>query len=98
MLYDVLIICIIFFNVIDTGVTLWLINNQFATEANPLMLEALEYSPSFFIFVKLFLVLGGCYILWKNKDRYISKCSIMTAFMVYFVLMLYFCINIATIT
>ena len=94
MLYDILIAYIIVFNLIDICVTLWLINNQLAVEVNPLMLEALEYGYVFFVLIKLILVLGGCYILRKNKDKAIAKYSILTAFVVYFILMLYFWINI----
>jgi len=97
MLYDVLIAYIITFNLADICITLWLIHNQLAIEINPLMLQALEYGYVFFIFTKLILVLGGCYILRKNKDKTIAKCSILTAFVVYFILMLYFCINIVLI-
>lgn len=98
MLYDVLIAYIICFNLIDICVTLWLVYNQLAIEANPLMAQALEYGYSFFVFVKLILVFGGCYILKKNKDKLIAKYSILTAFMVYLILMLYFWINITGIT
>ena len=98
MLYDVLIVFIITFNLVDIFVTLWLISNQFAVEVNPLMSQALEYGYTFFIFTKLILVLGGCYILRKNKDKTIARYSILTAFVVYFILMLYFWINIVLIT
>jgi len=98
MLYDVLIAYIITFNLADICITLWLIHNQFAIEINPLMLQALEYGYVSFIFIKLILVLGGCYILRKNQDKVIAKCSILAAFVVYFILMIYFCINIVLIT
>jgi len=94
MLYDVLIAYIITFNLVDIFTTLWLIHNQMAVEVNPLMLQALEYGYAFFVCTKLILVLGGCYILKKNKDMVIAKYSIITAFVVYFILMMYFWINI----
>ena len=93
MLYDILIAYIITFNVIDIYATLWFINNKLAIEINPLMCEALETGVIFFIFVKLFLVVGGCYILKKNQDKKIARYSILVAFAVYFTLMLYFLIN-----
>jgi len=98
MLYDVLIVYIIVFNLIDICVTLWLVSNQIAIEANPLMAQAMEYGYSFFILIKLILVFGGCYILKKNKDKKIAKYSILAAFAVYLILMLYFWINIVLIT
>jgi len=98
MLYDVLIAYIITFNLADICITLWLIHNQLAIEINPLMLQALEYGYVFFVFTKLALVLGGCYILRKNKDKIIARYSILAAFVVYFILMLYFYINIVLIT
>jgi len=97
MLYDVLIVYIITFNLVDICLTLWLVENQIASEANPLMLQAIEYGYIFFVCAKLTLVLGGCYILKKYKDRKIARYSILTAFVVYFVLMLYFWINLALI-
>jgi hypothetical protein len=97
MLYDALIAYIITFNLFDIYITLWLVHNHLAVEVNPLMSQALEYGYSFFIFTKLTLVFGGCYILRKNKNKKIARCSIFAAFVVYFILMLYFCINIALI-
>ena len=98
MLYDILIAYIITFNVVDIYATLWFINNKFAIEANPLMNEALDTGVVFFVFVKLFLVIGGCYILKKNKDNNIAKCSIIIAFIVYFILMWYFWFNLVLVT
>jgi hypothetical protein len=98
MLYDVLIAYIISFNLVDIYATLWFINNNFAIEANPLMTEALEKGTIFFIFIKLFLVVGGCYILQRNKDKRIARYSILTAFIVYFILMLYFWFNLVLVT
>ena len=93
MLYDVLIAYIISFNLIDIYATLWFINNNLAVEANPIMHEALENGQSFFIFIKLFLVIAGCYILRKNIDKKIAKASVWLAFFLYLSLMLYFWFN-----
>ena len=98
MLYDVLIAYIVTFNIIDIYATLWFINNKLAIEANPLMCEALDIGVVFFIFAKLFLVIGGCYILKKNQDKKIAKRSILVAFVVYFALMMYFLINTVIVT
>ena len=97
MFYDILIAYIITFNLVDIYATLWFINNNLAIEANPLMFEALENGTLFFIFTKLFLVVGGCYILRKNKKRRIARYSIVTAFVIYFALMLYFWFNLVLI-
>ena len=69
MLYEALIILIVVFNLIDLVATLWLIENGLAVEANPFMKEAMDMGVEIFIFVKLFFVLGGLYILRRNKDR-----------------------------
>ena len=98
MLYDVLIAYIITFNIIDVYATLWFINNKLAIEVNPLMCEALEMGVAFFICIKLFLVTAGCYILKKNQDKKIARYSILVAFVVYFILMLYFLINTVLMT
>jgi len=93
MLYEILIILIIIFNLIDLASTLWLIENGLAVEANPFMKETMDMGIGFFIFIKLFLVLGGLYILKKNKNRKAAKIGIWAAFVTYFVLMLYFLFN-----
>jgi len=94
MFYNILIAYIITFNLIDIYATLWFINNSLAIEANPLMFQALEYGAGFFVCAKLILVIGGCYILGKNKDKKIARHSILAAFVVYLVLMLYFWFNL----
>ena len=98
MLYNVLIAFIIFFNLVDIYATLWFINNNIAVEANPLMFQALEHGAGFFVCAKLILVTGGCYILGKNKDKVIARCSILLAFVVYLLLMLYFWLNLVAMT
>jgi len=98
MFYNILIAYIISFNLIDIYATLWFINNKLAIEVNPLMFEALEHGAGFFICVKLSLVVGGCYILWKNKGKKIAQYSILVGFMVYLALMLYFWFNLVLMT
>tara|TARA_R100001129_G_C5292369_1_gene240042 strand:- start:42 stop:338 length:297 start_codon:yes stop_codon:yes gene_type:complete len=93
MLYDILIAYIITFNLVDIYATLWFIKNNLAIEANPLMYEALNIGTAFFIFSKLFLVIGGCYILKKNIEKKIARYSIWIAFILYSLLMLYFWFN-----
>ena len=93
MLYEALIILIVVFNLIDLVATLWLIENGLAVEANPFMKEAMDMGVDIFIFVKLFFVLGGLYILRRNKDRKAAKVAIWSAFVTYFLLMIYFLLN-----
>ena len=93
MLYELLIIFIIIFNVVDLCATLWLLENELAIEINPFMAQTLDFGVEFFIAIKLFLVLGGAYILRKNKDKKAAKVAIWCAFITYFILMLYFLFN-----
>jgi len=93
MLYEVLILLIVVFNLIDLGATLWLIEEGLAVEANPFMKETMDMGVEIFIFVKLFFVFGGLYILRKNKDRKAARIAIWSAFITYFSLMLYFLFN-----
>jgi len=93
MLYEALIILIVVFNLIDLVTTLWLVENGLAVEANPFMKEAMDMGVEIFIFVKLFFVLGGLYILRRNKDRKAAKVAIWSAFVTYFLLMIYFLLN-----
>lgn len=62
-------------NVLDAYFTWMWISQGMATEANPLMASALEWGAGWFVFIKLFLVSGGCYILWRrageNAPRYV---------------------------
>ena len=93
MLYDLLIIFIIIFNVVDLCATLWLLENGLAIEINPFMAQTLDFGVEFFIAIKLFLVLGGVYILRKNKDKKAAKIAIWSAFITYLILMFYFLFN-----
>ena len=93
MLYEALIILIVVFNLIDLVTTLWLVENGLAVAANPFMKEAMDMGVEIFIFVKLFFVLGGLYILKRNKDRKAAKVAIWFAFVTYFLLMIYFLLN-----
>jgi len=93
MLYEVLIILIIIFNLIDLSATLWLLEKGLAIESNPFMQETLDLGTGFFITIKLFLVFGGVYILRKNKNRKAAKVAIWGAFITYSILMLYFLFN-----
>jgi predicted transporter len=94
MLYEILILLILIFNLIDLSATLWLLENGLAIEANPFMQETLNLGTGFFIIIKLFLVFGGVYILRKNKNRKAAKAAIWAAFITYSILMLYFLFNI----
>ena len=93
MLYELLLILIVVFNVIDLCATLWLLETGLAVEINPFMQHTLDLGILFFVGIKLFLVLGGVYILRKNKNKKAAKVAIWSAFIVYFILMLYFLFN-----
>jgi|TARA_Y100000310_G_scaffold343558_1_gene451798 hypothetical protein len=97
MLYELLLILIIVFNIIDLCATLWLLENGLAVEINPFMQHTLDLGIVFFIAIKLFLVLGGVYILRKNKNKKAAKVAIWSAFTVYLILMFYFLFNTCTI-
>ena len=78
---------ILILNLVDALATLTWVELGYATEANPVMAELLGAGPVAFVGAKLLLVSGGVYLLWRYRARRLSIGAIVTAFLVYSLLL-----------
>ena len=76
-------------NLLDAIFTLIWVNAGLAREANPLLAEIVHDHPVSFAVVKLGLVAGGSYLLWRNRFRPLAVIGIFAVFLVYYMLLLY---------
>jgi hypothetical protein len=76
-------------NLLDAIFTLIWINAGLAREANPLLAEIVRDHPVGFSVVKLGLVMGGSWLLWRYRFRPLAVVGIFVAFLVYYLLLLY---------
>ena len=76
-------------NLLDAIFTLVWINAGLAREANPLLAEIVRDHPVAFAAVKLGLVAGGSFLLWRYRSRPLAVVGIFVAFLVYYLLLLY---------
>lgn len=70
-------------NIIDAGATAYWIDNQLATEANPLMESWLDMSPVLFVIMKVSLVFACGVLLWKLRNRKMTYILLIPVFIVY---------------
>lgn len=90
--YEILLVLIIIFNLVDISVTSTVVSLGLAYEVNPFMEVALDWGIPYFIVIKLLIIVLGCYLLWKRRDKAFAKAGIITCFLVYLSLMLHFII------
>ena len=76
-------------NLLDAIFTLVWINAGLASEANPLLADIVRDHPVVFATVKLGLVAGGSFLLWRYRSRPLAVVGIFVAFIVYYLLLLY---------
>jgi hypothetical protein len=76
-------------NLLDAIFTLIWVNAGLAREANPLFAEIVRDHPVAFAVVKLGLVAGGSFLLWRYRSRPLAVVGIFVAFIVYYLLFLY---------
>ena len=76
-------------NLLDAIFTLIWVNAGLAREANPLLAEIVRDHPFAFAIVKLGLVAGGSFLLWRYRNRPLAVVGIFAAFLVYYMLLLY---------
>jgi hypothetical protein len=84
-----IIAAIIALNLLDAGLTIFVVSTGQAEEANPLMRDLVHERPVLFVMVKMFLVVGGTYLLWRYRKRPFAVFSIFLAFIVYYALLLF---------
>lgn len=63
-------------NLVDAMFTLVYTQAGLATEANPLMNQALQVSPVLFVAAKLALVSLGVLLLWRLRNRLVARLSL----------------------
>lgn len=83
------LIAIMVFNCLDAILTIIWIQQGLATEANPIMNEALSQGIFDFFLVKFSLVSLGCFGLWKAREKLFAKISITVCVFLYTVLLFY---------
>jgi hypothetical protein len=76
-------------NLLDAIFTLIWVNAGLAREANPLLAEIVRNHPVGFASVKLALVMGGSFLLWRYRSRPLAVVGIFVTFLVYYLLLLY---------
>lgn len=79
----------LFLNLADAVLTMYWLMSGAATEANPLMEQALAWGPIPFVLGKTSLVALGSWILWKRRRRPLAVVCIFIAFLAYYWLLIY---------
>jgi len=70
-------------NLFDALATLYWVEAGLATEANPVMAQALEMGPALFILSKLALVTLAVGLLWKHRHRQMARVAAVPLGMLY---------------
>jgi len=78
-------------NLIDAIATSVWVGSNIASELNPLMGGMIEISLSLFLVVKLLIVNLSIYVLWRFKDRVLSKILILPVFVIYVYIVILHC-------
>lgn len=73
----VLLRLLVFLNIIDTVLTIFVVGMKWATESNPLMDYFLQQGPMIFAATKITLTLAGTFLLWRARS---SKWATRAAF------------------
>ena len=61
------LLAVVGLNAFDAIATITWITQGLATEANPLMAQLIEYSPIYFLLIKIGIGTVGCYYLWRCR-------------------------------
>jgi hypothetical protein len=78
-------------NALDAGLSLWFIRfTNILVENNPLAEIMLGYGAVEFVIIKTFMVSGGCYLLWKNRDEPIAWFGVYACWLSYLLLLISF--------
>ena len=83
-----ILLTLIVLNIFDAFITLYWIENKLAVEANPLMKGWIDIGPSYFIGLKLSIVLLGSLLLWKTRHRKLTYFLLMPTLAIYFYIFL----------
>lgn len=83
------LVAISLLNCLDAFLTVFWIQQGLATEANPIMNEALKGGFLNFFLIKFSLVFLGCIGLWRARKKIISKIAIILCLFFYSILLFY---------
>lgn len=75
---------ILLLNLLDAGFTLYWVWSGRAKEANPLLSWAVLEYPLTFVLVKMALVSGGLFLLWRHRERPLAVIAMFLAFLTYY--------------
>tara|TARA_B100000686_G_C16769104_1_gene963832 strand:+ start:1439 stop:1735 length:297 start_codon:yes stop_codon:yes gene_type:complete len=90
----ILIFLVIFLNLSDMLVTLWVLESGIGTEANPIMKYFLDLGVHYFVLVKIMAVSVACFIFWLNRKLKFAIIGLYVTLFSYIGLNLYFCLNL----
>lgn len=79
---------LVFLNLLDAIFTLVWVTAGLADEANPLLATLVRDHPLVFTVVKLGLVGGGSWLLWRHRRRPLAVVGIFGVFLTYYFLLL----------
>ena len=85
-----LLVSTVVFNIIDSIVSICIIYYGTVGEANPVMEMYLGLGIIPFVLAKVVLVGGGCVILWRHREKFLSRVGTYLVFSYYLSLMGYF--------
>lgn len=90
-----MLLSLLFLNFLDTFITLTIINNNMAVEANPVMAFFLEYGDTAFILSKFFITATAVVVLCLLKNLYLARIGLPFLLIMYTFLIMYELHNIA---
>jgi hypothetical protein len=70
-------------NLFDAFLTMLWVYNGLATEANPVMAEAMGYGPVGFVFTKIALVSLAVLLLWRNRESLSARFALIPVAVLY---------------
>ena len=79
--------CVLVLNLIDAILTLLWVRAGLAEEANTLIDELVNEHEIAFVVVKLVLVGGGSWLLWKRRESPLAVVAIFSAFVAYYAIL-----------
>jgi len=81
--FFIILLFLMILNIIDALATAFWIENNLASEANPVMQTWLDISPTFFIVMKIFLVSVCGALLWKLRHRKLTYILLTPVLIIY---------------
>lgn len=74
---------ILVLNLFDALATLFWVHGGFATEANPVMAQAMESGPAPFILAKVALVTLAAGLLWRLREHHMARLALIPLGLLY---------------